>query len=117
VLFKSIEKLAAPHLPGADAKAALERRGKIRCAAVARQKRGLAHADALGFERDARGLQATSAQIVEHRAASGLFALYVLSTAPQYFQRYWAASPSLWFDEARTLSRLLARMKKNRPSA
>ncbi|THF55624.1 alpha/beta hydrolase [Pseudothauera rhizosphaerae] len=27
----------------------------------------------------------------------GLFALHVLSTRPQHFQRYWAASPSLWF--------------------
>lgn len=41
----------------------------------------------------------------------GLFTLYVLSTAAQHFQRYWAASPSLWFDEARTLNRLPARLK------
>jgi len=36
----------------------------------------------------------------------GLFALYTLSTQPQYFQRYWAASPSLWFGEHQTIKQL-----------
>ncbi|WP_373975486.1 alpha/beta hydrolase-fold protein [Chitinibacter sp. SCUT-21] len=42
----------------------------------------------------------------------GLFALYTLSTQPQYFQRYWAASPSLWFGEAQTLKRLPEQLTK-----
>jgi len=29
----------------------------------------------------------------------GLFAMHTLTTQPQHFQRYWAASPSLWFGE------------------
>ncbi|MDQ7989985.1 MAG: alpha/beta hydrolase-fold protein [Candidatus Dactylopiibacterium sp.] len=37
----------------------------------------------------------------------GLFALHVLRTAPLSFQRYWIASPSVWFSE-RTLLRDLA---------
>jgi predicted alpha/beta superfamily hydrolase len=36
----------------------------------------------------------------------GLFALHTLSTQPQHFQRYWAASPSLWFGEHQTIFRL-----------
>lgn len=40
----------------------------------------------------------------------GLFALHVLSTAPQHFQRYWAASPSLWFGQEATLEALPARL-------
>jgi hypothetical protein len=41
----------------------------------------------------------------------GLFTLYTLSTQPQHFQRYWAASPSLWFGEHRTLRMLPERLK------
>ena len=40
----------------------------------------------------------------------GLFALHVLSTAPQHFQRYWAASPSLWFGQEATVEALPARL-------
>ncbi len=36
----------------------------------------------------------------------GLFALHTLSTQPQHFQRYWAASPSLWFGDHQTLKQL-----------
>ncbi|WP_051412874.1 alpha/beta hydrolase [Methylophilus sp. 5] len=36
----------------------------------------------------------------------GLFTLYTLSTQPQHFQRYWAASPSLWFGEHQTIKQL-----------
>jgi predicted alpha/beta superfamily hydrolase len=36
----------------------------------------------------------------------GLFTLHTLSTQPQHFQRYWAASPSLWFGEHQTVLRL-----------
>lgn len=49
----------------------------------------------------------------------GLFALHVLSTQPQHFQRYWAASPSLWFDGHQTLKNLpaqLAALRLPRPS-
>jgi predicted alpha/beta superfamily hydrolase len=42
----------------------------------------------------------------------GLFTLYTLSTQPQHFQRYWAASPSLWFGENQTLKRLPQQLKK-----
>ncbi|MES2942502.1 MAG: alpha/beta hydrolase-fold protein [Pseudomonadota bacterium] len=41
----------------------------------------------------------------------GLFALHTLSTQPQYFQRYWAASPSLWFGEHQTLKTLPKRLE------
>ncbi|WP_201768568.1 alpha/beta hydrolase [Methylophilus sp. OH31] len=41
----------------------------------------------------------------------GLFALNTLSTAPQHFQRYWAASPSLWFGEHQTIKLLPARLQ------
>ncbi len=41
----------------------------------------------------------------------GLFALHTLSTQPQYFQRYWAASPSLWFGEHQTLRELPQRLE------
>lgn len=40
----------------------------------------------------------------------GLFALHTLSTQPQHFQRYWAASPSLWFGEHQTLKALPQRL-------
>jgi predicted alpha/beta superfamily hydrolase len=40
----------------------------------------------------------------------GLFTLHTLSTAPQHFQRYWAASPSLWFGDHHTLSQLPLRL-------
>ena len=36
----------------------------------------------------------------------GLFALQTLSTEPQHFQRYWAASPSLWFGQHQVLREL-----------
>jgi uncharacterized protein len=36
----------------------------------------------------------------------GLFAVHTLITAPQHFQRYWAASPSLWFSDALVMRRL-----------
>lgn len=41
----------------------------------------------------------------------GLFTAHTLSTQPRHFQRYWAASPSLWFGEhhvMRTLEQRLA---------
>ncbi len=41
----------------------------------------------------------------------GLFTLYTLSTQPKHFQRYWAASPSLWFGENQTLNRLPQQLK------
>ncbi|CAN5481302.1 hypothetical protein BH10PSE16_BH10PSE16_19590 [soil metagenome] len=41
----------------------------------------------------------------------GLFALHTLTTQPQYFQRYWAASPSLWFGEHQTLKALPQRLE------
>ncbi|WP_349278802.1 alpha/beta hydrolase [Polaromonas hydrogenivorans] len=41
----------------------------------------------------------------------GLFALHTLSTQPQYFQRYWAASPSLWFGDHQTLRELPQRLE------
>jgi uncharacterized protein len=41
----------------------------------------------------------------------GLFTLNTLTTQPQYFQRYWAASPSLWFAEHQTMQLLPARLK------
>lgn len=34
----------------------------------------------------------------------GLFTLHVLQQAPQHFQRYWAASPSLWFSQRQLLA-------------
>ncbi|MBY0446214.1 MAG: hypothetical protein K2Q15_13500 [Burkholderiales bacterium] len=40
----------------------------------------------------------------------GLFTLHTLSTAPQHFQRYWAASPSLWFGDHATLKHLPQRI-------
>lgn len=40
----------------------------------------------------------------------GLFTLHTLSTQPQHFQRYWAASPSLWFGEAQLLQNLLPQL-------
>lgn len=40
----------------------------------------------------------------------GLFALHTLSTEPQHFQRYWAASPSLWFGEHHTMKALPQRL-------
>lgn len=40
----------------------------------------------------------------------GLFALHTLSTQPQHFQRYWAASPSLWFGEHHTMKALPQRL-------
>ncbi|HSD36272.1 MAG TPA: alpha/beta hydrolase-fold protein [Rhodocyclaceae bacterium] len=40
----------------------------------------------------------------------GLFAMHTLSTEPQHFQRYWAASPSLWFGESYTLTQLPKRL-------
>jgi predicted alpha/beta superfamily hydrolase len=40
----------------------------------------------------------------------GLFALHTLSTQPQHFQRYWAASPSLWFGEHHTMRMLPERL-------
>jgi uncharacterized protein len=40
----------------------------------------------------------------------GLFTLHALSTAPQHFQRYWAASPSLWFGDHATLQHLPQRL-------
>lgn len=40
----------------------------------------------------------------------GLFALHALSTSPQHFQRYWAASPSLWFGQDATLDALPGRL-------
>jgi len=36
----------------------------------------------------------------------GLFAIHVLLNRPGHFQRYWAASPSLWFSEAMVLRHL-----------
>ena len=42
----------------------------------------------------------------------GLFTLHTLSTQPQHFQRYWAASPSLWFGEQQTLKRLPGQLEK-----
>lgn len=41
----------------------------------------------------------------------GLFALQTLSIQPQHFQRYWAASPSVWFGEGHLLMQLPARLK------
>jgi uncharacterized protein len=41
----------------------------------------------------------------------GLFTLNTLSTQPQFFQRYWAASPSLWFGEHQTMKRLPERLQ------
>lgn len=41
----------------------------------------------------------------------GLFTLNTLTTQPQYFQRYWAASPSLWFAEHQTMKVLPERLK------
>lgn len=41
----------------------------------------------------------------------GLFALHTLSTQPQHFQRYWAASPSLWFGEHHVLKALPQRLE------
>lgn len=41
----------------------------------------------------------------------GLFALHTLSTQPQHFQRYWAASPSLWFGESVTMKALPQRLR------
>jgi predicted alpha/beta superfamily hydrolase len=38
----------------------------------------------------------------------GLFAIHVLLNHPGHFQRYWAASPSLWFSETMMLRRLRA---------
>ncbi|OEI84655.1 alpha/beta hydrolase [Brucella sp. BO3] len=38
----------------------------------------------------------------------GLFAIYVLLNHPGHFERYWAASPSLWFSEAMVLRQLRA---------
>ncbi|KAF7597845.1 MAG: esterase [Candidatus Dactylopiibacterium carminicum] len=40
-----------------------------------------------------------------------LFTLHTLSTQPQYFQRYWAASPSLWFADHQTIKALPQRLK------
>lgn len=40
----------------------------------------------------------------------GLFALHTLSTQPRHFQRYWAASPSLWFAEHQTVRALPQRL-------
>ncbi|QZA78741.1 hypothetical protein K4H28_04860 [Deefgea tanakiae] len=42
----------------------------------------------------------------------GLFTLYALSTQPQHFQRYWAASPSLWFGEHQTIKYLPQQLEK-----
>lgn len=39
-----------------------------------------------------------------------LFTLHCLSTAPQHFQRYWAASPSLWFGGHYSLNQLPQRL-------
>lgn len=36
----------------------------------------------------------------------GLFTVDTLCTAPAHFQRYWAASPSLWFSDALPMRRL-----------
>lgn len=41
----------------------------------------------------------------------GLFALHAFSTQPQHFQRYWAASPSLWFGESLTMKELPQRLR------
>ncbi len=41
----------------------------------------------------------------------GLFTLHTLSTQPQHFQRYWAASPSLWFADHQTMRALPARLQ------
>lgn len=41
----------------------------------------------------------------------GLFTLHTLSTQPQYFQRYWAASPSLWFGGSVTMKELPRRLR------
>lgn len=38
----------------------------------------------------------------------GLFVLHVLLTEPWHFQRYWAASPSLWFSDGMLLRKLPA---------
>lgn len=40
----------------------------------------------------------------------GLFALHTLSKQPHHFQRYWAASPSLWFGEHHTMKALPQRL-------
>ncbi|MFT3736643.1 MAG: alpha/beta hydrolase-fold protein [Rhodocyclaceae bacterium] len=40
----------------------------------------------------------------------GLFALHTFTTQPQHFQRYWAASPSLWFGENFTLKQAQQRL-------
>ncbi|WP_205754813.1 alpha/beta hydrolase [Azoarcus sp. DD4] len=40
----------------------------------------------------------------------GLFTLHTLSTQPQHFQRYWAASPSLWFGGHHVLETLPQRL-------
>lgn len=47
----------------------------------------------------------------------GLFTLHTLSTQPQHFQRYWAASPSLWFGEGHTLRQLPLRLPAMRFAA
>lgn len=41
----------------------------------------------------------------------GLFTLHTLSTRPQHFQRYWAASPSLWFADHQSLKGLAERVQ------
>lgn len=47
----------------------------------------------------------------------GLFALNTLATAPQHFQRYWAASPSLWFGQGEVLRTLPSRLPALREAA
>lgn len=41
----------------------------------------------------------------------GLFTAHTLSTQPQHFQRYWAASPSLWFGEHHLMKTLSERLR------
>lgn len=41
----------------------------------------------------------------------GLFAVHTLLTEPGHFQRYWAASPSLWFGERQLLRQLPERLE------
>jgi predicted alpha/beta superfamily hydrolase len=47
----------------------------------------------------------------------GLFTTYTLLTKPRIFQRYWLASPSLWWDKQVTFSLLDSALKRaDRPS-
>lgn len=45
----------------------------------------------------------------------GLFVLDTLLTRPEAFDRYWGASPSVWFSQGQILRRLQARQATGRP--